>query len=57
MVGKGELEEGPAEGSTPKQEQRKISFFSSLFLSRIFEQKMTVLRNPLLTPLHFYLLF
>lgn len=38
----------------------KDFFFTWCFLSfivRIFEQKLTVLRNPLLAPLHFYLLF
>lgn len=56
--GRGEEKE-PAWGGTPKLEQRKdfLSASCSLsFIARIFEQKLTVRRNPLLALLHFQLL-
>lgn len=52
-------EKEPARGGTPKRDQRKdfLSACCSLsFIARIFEQKLTVRRNPLLALLHFQLL-
>ena len=51
-------EKGPSGRSTPRQGESFLSTYCSLsFTARIFEQKLTVRRNPLLAPLHFQLLF